>query len=85
MGDRMIAATASILKAVCFSDDPHFKQIKEIETNWIYKSNFNRQPLTLPCYATTRFSIAIMAGMRDRLIQWYFGEILLMLDFAENC
>lgn len=35
MGDSMIAATASILKAVCVSDDPHFKQIKEIETSWI--------------------------------------------------
>ena len=35
MGDSMIAATASILKAVCISDDPHFKQIKEIETSWI--------------------------------------------------
>ena len=35
MGDSMIAATASILKAVCISDDPHFKQIKEIETKWI--------------------------------------------------
>jgi predicted nucleic acid-binding protein len=35
MGDSMIAATASILKAVCISDDPHFKQIKEIETTWI--------------------------------------------------
>ena len=29
MGDSMIAATASMLKAVCISDDPHFKQIKE--------------------------------------------------------
>ena len=35
MGDSMIAATASMLKAVCISDDPHFKQIKEIETTWI--------------------------------------------------
>ena len=35
MGDSMIAATASILKTVCISDDPHFKQIKEIETEWI--------------------------------------------------
>jgi predicted nucleic acid-binding protein len=35
MGDSMIAATASILKAVCISDDPHFEQIKEIETTWI--------------------------------------------------
>ena len=35
MGDSMIAATASVLKAVCISDDPHFKQIKEISTVWI--------------------------------------------------
>jgi predicted nucleic acid-binding protein len=35
MGDSMIAATASVLKAVCISDDPHFKQVKEIETVWI--------------------------------------------------
>jgi predicted nucleic acid-binding protein len=35
MGDSMIAATASLLKAVCISDDPHFKQITEIETTWI--------------------------------------------------
>jgi len=35
MGDSMIAATASTLGAVCITDDPHFKQIKEIETAWI--------------------------------------------------
>lgn len=35
MGDSMIAATASILKAVCITDDPHFKQIEEIKTEWI--------------------------------------------------
>jgi predicted nucleic acid-binding protein len=35
MGDSMIAATAVMLKAVCISDDPHFKLIKEIETTWI--------------------------------------------------
>jgi predicted nucleic acid-binding protein len=35
MGDSMIAATASILEAVCISDDPHFQQIKEIQTTWI--------------------------------------------------
>ena len=35
MGDSMIAATASSLKALCVSDDPHFKQIKEIKTTWI--------------------------------------------------
>jgi predicted nucleic acid-binding protein len=35
MGDSMIAATASSLKAVCVSDDPHFKQIKELKTTWI--------------------------------------------------
>ena len=35
MGDSMIAATASNLKATCVSDDPHFKRIKEIKTTWI--------------------------------------------------
>ena len=35
MGDSMIAATSLNLKAVCISDDPHFEQIKEIETAWI--------------------------------------------------
>lgn len=35
MGDSMIAATAIVLKAVCITDDPHFKQIKEIQTAWI--------------------------------------------------
>ena len=35
MGDSMIAATASTLSAVCITDDPHFKQIKEILTEWI--------------------------------------------------
>ncbi len=35
IGDSMIAATSLNLKAVCISDDPHFKQIKEIETAWI--------------------------------------------------
>jgi predicted nucleic acid-binding protein len=35
MGDSMIAATASVFKATCITDDPHFKQIKEIETSWI--------------------------------------------------
>jgi predicted nucleic acid-binding protein len=34
MGDSMIAATALFLNAVCFSDDPHFSQIKEIKTVW---------------------------------------------------
>jgi predicted nucleic acid-binding protein len=35
MGDSMIAATAAMLDAVCVSDDPHFKQIKEIRTIWM--------------------------------------------------
>ncbi len=35
MGDSMIAATASTLKAVCITDDPHFKQITEINTEWL--------------------------------------------------
>ena len=35
MGDSMIAATAFSLKALCVSDDPHFKRIKEIKTTYI--------------------------------------------------
>jgi predicted nucleic acid-binding protein len=35
MGDSMIAATASMLKATCISDDQHLQQIKEIQTTWI--------------------------------------------------
>jgi len=35
MADSMIAATASLLNAICVSDDPHFQQIKEIKTTWI--------------------------------------------------
>jgi predicted nucleic acid-binding protein len=35
MGESMIAATASTLSGVCITDDPHFKQIKEIQTEWI--------------------------------------------------
>src|SRR3972149_9642480 len=31
MGDSMIEATASSLKATCFSDDPHFERLKEIK------------------------------------------------------
>jgi predicted nucleic acid-binding protein len=35
IGDSLIAATASNLKAACVSDDPHFKLINEITTVWI--------------------------------------------------
>jgi len=35
MGDSMIAATALILQAVCITDDPHFKTVREIKTSWI--------------------------------------------------
>ncbi|MGD6809927.1 MAG: PIN domain-containing protein [Candidatus Bathyarchaeia archaeon] len=35
MGDSIIAATTSTLNAICISDDPHFKQIKEIHTTWL--------------------------------------------------
>jgi predicted nucleic acid-binding protein len=35
MGDSIIAATASSLKALCVSDDPHFKLVKEIKTIWV--------------------------------------------------
>lgn len=35
MGDSMIAATASRLKATVISDDQHFKHVKEIKTTWL--------------------------------------------------
>ena len=35
MGDSMIAATAASLGAVCITDDPHFRQVKEVKTEWI--------------------------------------------------
>jgi predicted nucleic acid-binding protein len=35
MAESVIAATALMLKAVCLSDDPHFKKINEIKTAWI--------------------------------------------------
>jgi len=35
MADSIIAATALFLKAPCISDDPHFKAVKEIKTEWI--------------------------------------------------
>jgi predicted nucleic acid-binding protein len=35
MGDSMITATASSLRATCITDDPHFKRVKEIKTIWI--------------------------------------------------
>jgi predicted nucleic acid-binding protein len=35
MADSIIAATALLLKAPCISDDPHFKAVKEIRTEWI--------------------------------------------------
>ncbi len=35
MADSIIAATALALKATCISDDPHFKAVKEIRTEWI--------------------------------------------------
>jgi predicted nucleic acid-binding protein len=35
MADSIIAATALSLKATCVSDDPHFKAVKEIKTDWI--------------------------------------------------
>ena len=34
MGESMIVATASILKAHYITDDPHFTQITEIQTSW---------------------------------------------------
>ena len=38
MADSIIAATALLLKAACVSDDPHFKQVKEIKIDWIQTS-----------------------------------------------
>lgn len=35
MADSIIAATAFSLKATCISDDPHFKVVSEIKTDWI--------------------------------------------------
>ena len=35
MADSIIAATALSLKATCISDDPHFKAVTEIKTEWI--------------------------------------------------
>jgi predicted nucleic acid-binding protein len=35
MADSIIAATSLFLNAVCTSDDPHLKVIKEIKTKWI--------------------------------------------------
>ncbi len=35
MADSIIAATAFVLKAACVSDDPHFKAVKEMKTDWI--------------------------------------------------
>ena len=35
MADSIIAATSLSLNATCFSDDPHLKVIKEIQTKWI--------------------------------------------------
>ena len=35
MADSIIAATAITLKAICISDDLHFKAVNEIKTQWI--------------------------------------------------
>lgn len=35
MGDSLIAATTVVKKARVITDDPHFKQIQEIQTKWI--------------------------------------------------
>jgi len=35
MADSIIAATSLSLNAICLSDDPHLKAIKEIKTKWI--------------------------------------------------
>jgi predicted nucleic acid-binding protein len=35
MADSIIAATASSLRAVCVTDDPHIQKIRELKTRWI--------------------------------------------------
>jgi predicted nucleic acid-binding protein len=35
MADSLIVATSLFLNAMCISDDPHLKVIKEIRTKWI--------------------------------------------------
>jgi len=35
MADSIIAATASALRAVCVTDDPHISKIRELKTRWI--------------------------------------------------
>jgi predicted nucleic acid-binding protein len=35
LADSVIAATALVLKAVCLSDDPHIRDVREIKTKWI--------------------------------------------------
>jgi len=35
MADSIIAATSLTLNALCLSDDPHIKAIKEVKTRWI--------------------------------------------------
>lgn len=35
MADSIIAATSLSLNAICFSDDPHLKEIKENKTKWV--------------------------------------------------
>jgi predicted nucleic acid-binding protein len=35
LADNVIAATALVLKAVCLSDDPHIRDVREIKTKWI--------------------------------------------------
>ena len=35
MADSIIAATASNLRAVCVTDDPHMQRIRGIKTRWI--------------------------------------------------
>jgi predicted nucleic acid-binding protein len=35
MADSLIAATCSVLKATCVTDDPHFTRVRELTTRWI--------------------------------------------------
>ena len=35
MGDGLLIATAKALNAICVTDDPHIREIKEIKSRWM--------------------------------------------------
>lgn len=35
LADSIVAATAKVINAVCVTDDPHIRQLKEIKTSWM--------------------------------------------------